>query len=173
MTKKPAPPTTRPTFGKTVPAGEATELTGESAWVQFEDLAARQDASFAATQRADSTQRGSTTIPGALLQRKLKAVVPPSRATLDDAMVEARRHNRVCPKPLYWYQLYDLLPAKTETEPAPPLDGRDWQTSSALNKRMVFRDHLEWAANHGALAEAMRFMAGLREDEWLHMDDIA
>jgi hypothetical protein len=95
-----APPTTIP---------EAVELNGDSAWNQFQDLAARQDAGYAATE--------PSALAGAL---KTGATAP---ATLDQVLLEARRLNRVCPKPMQWVRFYALLPDRRPGMPPPPCRG--------------------------------------------------
>ncbi|MBC7378280.1 MAG: hypothetical protein H7346_12730 [Burkholderiaceae bacterium] len=138
---------------------EAVELNGDSAWNQFQDLAARQDAGYAATE------------PSALAGA-LKAATPgPAPATLDEVLLEARRLNRVCPKPMQWVRFYALLPDRRPGMPPPPLQGRSWEQTSSLGKRMVLRDQIEWAAARGGLDKAMAHLRSLREEDWLHMDE--
>ncbi|HKB53356.1 MAG TPA: hypothetical protein VKD22_05095 [Ramlibacter sp.] len=100
---------------------------------------------------------------------------PPTRApkalTLQDAMVEARRNNRVCPKPARWTELYELLPNRTATQPTPPLLGAAWNATPSLSKRMCLREHLAWAEAKGALPTVLAFLKQLPEQEWLHMGD--
>jgi len=38
-------------------------------------------------------------------------------------------------------------------------------------KKLRLREHLEWAAAHGALAAIDTYLRGLREDQWHHIDD--
>jgi hypothetical protein len=99
----------------------------------------------------------------------------PARTTLEQALVEARRFNRVCPRPEYWQRLYDMLPNKVTTgrhpHPAPPIHDTAWRATPALPKRLCLRDHLEWAENQGVLDEVMVFLKGLREEDWHHMGD--
>jgi hypothetical protein len=98
-----------------------------------------------------------------------------SRAKLEQALAEARRFNRVCPQPVHWQRLYDMLPNKVTTgrhpHPPPPIGGSAWQATPALPKRLCLRDHLEWADSQGVLDEVMVFLKSLREDDWHHMGD--
>ena len=38
-------------------------------------------------------------------------------------------------------------------------------------KMLRMAEHIEWAAEHGALEKAAAFLRGLREDEWFHSGD--
>jgi hypothetical protein len=168
---KPKPPQVRPDASKPVqpvrnlfaPSGlmpEAIELDSDSAWQQFQALASRGDAGFAATEPA-------TLVNGA----KPASAPPPAAATLDQVMVEARRLNRVCPKPLQWVRLYALLPDCQPGSPSPPLHGRTLNETSSLGKRMVLREQIEWAAARGGLDTVMAYLSGLSEQDWHHMDE--
>ena len=86
-------------------------------------------------------------------------------------MVEARKNNRVCPKPEKWQQLYEMLPERKHSEPAPPLLGAAWNNTSSIPKRMCFREHIEWAASHDCLQQIHSFMQSLPESDWHHMGD--
>ena len=35
----------------------------------------------------------------------------------------------------------------------------------------MMAEHIEWAAEHGALESVATFLRGLREDEWFHSGD--
>ena len=72
--------------------------------------------------------------------------------TVHDAMVEARRNNRVCPSPARWQQVYEMLPNKQGNRPTPPLVGPSWLATPSLSKRMCLREHLDWAEANGGLA---------------------
>jgi hypothetical protein len=165
MTKPPSP-TSRPGQRKgfadsTLPL--AHESDSDTAWDQFHDLEARQNARFADTQPGDSS-----TLPPAALAR-LKAPPRNIGVTMDEVLVEARRNNRVCPQPVFWYQLYDLLP-DAPRRPAPPPEGQTWRTSSSLARRMMLRDHLEFAERSGVLDAVMAMLRKLREEDWVHME---
>lgn len=160
---KPAPPSgNRPggLFGDTnLP--QAHELDTDSAWQVFRNLEDRQNAHFAETQPADKS---------ILLDALSRRPAPrPQGASIDDVLVEARRNNRVCPQPVFWFQLYDLLP-EGPRRPAPPPDGPAWRSASSLAKRMALRDQLEYADRAGALPAVLTFLRTLREEDWLHME---
>lgn len=171
----------RPSFGNTVPAGETHEFgdeTGWAAWHEAVDKANRQyhhttpmtapapadggDPRYAKTVAAPlSTERGSLPVPGAALRA-------------DVVMVEARRNNRMCPRQQRWAELVRLFgqwsPAAKDLPP-PPFAGDAWLRTSALTKRIAFRDHVEWAEQHGCLPQLLAFLQGLQEQDWQHMGD--
>jgi hypothetical protein len=157
----PGRPPAKPIFADTnLPT--AKELTSDSAWQQFHHLEARQNAGFADTQPADKS----------LLLEALKhqrRPAGPQGLSVDDVLVEARRNNRVCPQPVFWFQLYDLLP-EGPRRPAPPPDGPVWRSSSSLAKRMALRDQLEYADRVGVLPAVNTFLRKMREQDWLHME---
>lgn len=98
-----------------------------------------------------------------------------SPASEEDVLAIATKDGRVCPLPQAWSRLYDLLPGKRRVgggwEPALPLILAAWQDSTAMAKCIRFREHIEWAASHGALDPMHQFLATLPEDQWLHRDD--
>ena len=98
-----------------------------------------------------------------------------SPASEEDVLAIATKDGRVCPLPQAWSRLYDLLPGKRRVgggwEPALPLILAAWQDSTAMAKCIRFREHIEWAASHGALDPMHQFLATLPEDQWLHRAD--
>lgn len=162
MNEPKPPPPKRPNLFSDSHLPQADESNSDTVWEQFRALEATHNARFADTQPADKS----------LLMDAL-ARKPAPRAggmSIDDVLVEARRNNRVCPQPVFWFQLYDLLP-ESPRRPVPPPDGPAWRAASSLAKRMALRDHLEYANAAGVLPAVMSFMRGLREENWLHMAD--
>jgi hypothetical protein len=149
-------------FAPSTTLPEAVELDGDSAWNQFRDLSARQDAGYAATEPTELA--GATRIAAT-------ASPDPVPATLDQVLLEARRLNRVCPKPMQWVRFYALLPDRRPGMPPPPMHGRSWDESSSLAKRMVLRDQIEWAAACGGLDKVMAHLRSLQEEDWHHMGE--
>ena len=93
-------------------------------------------------------------------------------ATLEDAVSEATKNNRVCPMPTHWHNLYKLLPDRrrrgTGWEPAVPLILAAWHETPALFKALRLKEHLEWAASHDALDQVCSYMMTLSESDWHH-----
>lgn len=172
-----------------VPAPEAQELDSEAAWEEFERLYTQevQDSVRPTPAAAPATSPQAETQPGGFQPTQpmfapgspAPVADPPALAplplTAQDVMVEARRFNRVCPKPQAWQRLYELIPGKIvhgpSHQPSPPLLGDAWHATSAMPKRMCLRDQIEWAEHHGALEAVMQFIKSLPEDEWHHVDD--
>ena len=46
-----------------------------------------------------------------------------------------------------------------------------WASVSPLQKRLHFREHIEWAARHRRLKPVALFMGRLAEADWLHMGE--
>ena len=83
-----------------------------------------------------------------------------------------REHNRVCPLQQNWNALFEMLPNRRRTavgwEPALPLILQDWDTTPPALKTLRLAEHIEWAAEHGALDAVAAYLRGLAEDQWLH-----
>lgn len=98
-----------------------------------------------------------------------------SPASKGDVLAIATRDGRGCPMLRASSRLYDLLTGKRWVgggwEPALPPSLAAWQDSTAMAKCIRFREHIEWAASHGALDPVHQFLATLPEDQWLHLDD--
>lgn len=174
------------THGDAIPAPEAIEKSGESAWALFSEISRQHDARFADTASASAPMKLSATeAPGWAQTRPMTGhgqVAAPARGrdalplfTLDAAMLVARRNNRVCPRPESWVKLSELLPARKTlrgTQPPPaPLTGPAWQVTPPLTKRLCFREQIEWAERQGVLESVMAFMQALPEEDWLHMGE--
>jgi hypothetical protein len=163
--------------GDPIPTPDADERNTDSIWDLWQKTHKAQEAGFAETAPAAVTPAGGDTAFAATQPVGLsRAPVPaPTRApkalSLQDAMVEARRNNRVCPKPPRWQQLYDMLPERTPTRPTPPLLGVSWNATPSLSKRMCLREHLAWAETKGALPAVVEFLRQLPEEDWHHMGE--
>jgi hypothetical protein len=157
----------------------------ETAWALFQELSAPPDTTFAVTQPVSlpmplplpkSDPRYASTVPSALTKPTPQLAQPSARSrqvSVSEVMNEARRNNRVCPQPLAWQKLYEMLPGKVQDErgwqPAPPLTGSAWSRTPSLAKRMCLRDHIEWAGHQGCLDEVFAFLKGLPDTDWHHL----
>jgi hypothetical protein len=153
-----------------VPAGgpgheiEVLEKDTDTSWAMFEALRQQQERGF------------ETTLPAsaALLPAAAKAVtVPPAPAVpgVEDVMLEARRNNRVCPKPLIWQRLFEFLPNKPADLPKVPGTRAEWDALPPLHKRSRLREHIEWAAAAGVLPKVHAALQALPEERWHHIGD--
>jgi hypothetical protein len=93
---------------------------------------------------------------------------------LDKLLGYCGENDRVCPMPLSWHQVWDMLPGKKRGsgwEPPPPLILAAWWETSDQAKRERFELHLRWAAEHGALDKVAQFLRSFPEIEWHHSGD--
>ena len=56
-------------------------------------------------------------------------------------------------------------------EPPLPLILAAWHDTPAMSKMLRLTEHIEWAAQHGALDSVARFLHELREEDWFHIGD--
>ena len=169
-------------LGDKIPAADAVERDGESVWALWSEVNQQHEQRFAETAPASSLQQTSEDQGWAKTQ-PASAVHAPRRArvaeapvfTLDAAMLVARRNNRVCPRPERWQELHGLLPARKTTrgsqQPPVPPTGPAWSKTAPLTKRLMFREHIEWAEAQGVLENVMSFMQKMPETDWLHMGE--
>lgn len=136
---------------------------GESTWELWHEESRRMDLAFAPTQP-------SMAAPLSASSRAPEAQPSPARLTADALMVVARRNNRVCPQPALWIRLHEILGGARRSDlPPPPVDPWLWSKLSDLQKRLFFREQLEWAERHDKLGIVDSFMQGMDESDWLHM----
>lgn len=83
-----------------------------------------------------------------------------------------REHHRICPMPKSWNALFEMLPNRKRTalgwEPPLPLILEAWERTPGALKTLRLAEHIEWAAEHGALEAVAAFLKALPEEEWLH-----
>jgi hypothetical protein len=86
-----------------------------------------------------------------------------------------RAQERVCPMPLRWQELWEMLPGRPRRgpggEPPPPLIRGEWWSTPSFAKMDRLAEHIGYAAAHGLLAEVDRFLRALPEAEWAHLRD--
>ena len=168
--------------GDALPSPVAIEMTSESAWDMWKEAHAAHEAKFADTAPMPASALPTDPRYAATEPAGLRAEVGPGHGegprgsklkapTVDDAMLEARKNNRVCPIPARWQELYQMLLDRKNNRPTPPLVGASWQATPSISKRMCLREHLEWAEAKGSLDPVLAFMKQLPEGEWHHMGD--
>ena len=94
----------------------------------------------------------------------------PSSAQLQSLLAYVESKG-VCPIPYRWQELWDQLPGGHRgwfgrQQSAPRLMLANWWDTPPAAKRTRLRQQLEWAAEHGGLDQADRFLRGLRDEEW-------
>ena len=95
--------------------------------------------------------------------------------TVESLVAYCREDNRVCPLPSPWNGLWEMLPNRKRVgagwQPAPPLILAAWYDTPAMLKMLRLTEHIEWAAQHGALDSVARFLRELNEEDWFHIGD--
>lgn len=171
-----------------IPAGEAVEGDGESAWALWNEVSKQHEHRFAPTAPM-TVPPGNAPPTVAPHERPWAATQPADRApllpaqkrekqpvfTLESAMLVARKNNRVCPRPERWTEFSAMLPPRKtlrgQQQPPAAATGAAWAVTPSLTKRLCFREQIEWAESAGILETVMAFMQSMREDEWLHMGE--
>lgn len=95
---------------------------------------------------------------------------------LDDIVSYSRANSRVCPQPMSWNHLYEMLPTKTQKAsggwmPPLPLILAAWHEASDHDKAARLHEHLVWAEKFGVLEKVGRYLRGLQEEQWFHGND--
>jgi hypothetical protein len=94
---------------------------------------------------------------------------------LDALLAYCEENGRICPQPHVWDEFYQMLPEKRRSgggmEPSAPLILAAWWEAPLLVKMLRLREHIHWAADHGAIDEADAFLRSLCEDHWFHGKD--
>ncbi|NML46415.1 hypothetical protein HHL11_21900 [Ramlibacter sp. G-1-2-2] len=188
MASAPKTPRPKPEFdlhaalGEKLPAPEVIEHSSDSVWALWSEVNKQHENRFADTAPASTLHRSSEDPGWAQTQPMTVPVTLKKRAaeaqplfTLDAAMLVARKNNRVCPRQERWQEMHALLPARKtvrgeQPPPTPPV-GPAWAITAPLTKRLLFREHVEWAESQGVLENVMRFMQQMPETDWLHMGE--
>ena len=78
--------------------------------------------------------------------------------------------GRICPKPDRWNSLWEMLPGRQPVgagwSPPPPLILAGWWYSSDADKQLRLREHIDYAAAHGALESVDHYLRDLGADQW-------
>jgi hypothetical protein len=135
---------------------EVLEKDTDTTWALFQALHHQHERGFEKTEPASLS----------LTQRVVAATL-----TVDDVLLEARRNNRICPKPLVWQRLFDWLPNKGAQLPQVPATRAEWEQMPALEKSRRLREHIEWAAMQGVLQKVHDGLKALPEERWHHAAD--
>ncbi len=77
--------------------------------------------------------------------------------------------------PQRWNELWESLPNREQVgvgwRPSPPLILAAWHDTPAMLKMIRLAEHIQWAAEHGALEPVARFLRELPEEDWHHSHD--
>ena len=137
---------------------EVLEKNTETSWALFQSLLDQQERGFSETAPA-----GPETVAA--------PAKPAGEVTLEEALAEVRKNNRVCPLPSIWKKLYDALPNKVPELAVAPVTAQEWKQTPSLEKRTRMRQHIEWAATQGVLKQVHKALHALPENKWHHMGE--
>jgi hypothetical protein len=95
--------------------------------------------------------------------------------TLENLIAYCHENNRVCPLPPLWNTLWKMLPDRSQVgsgwRPPLPLILAAWHDSPPMLKVLRLKEHVEWAAQYGALEMVGQFLRSLREEDWFHLGE--
>ena len=86
-----------------------------------------------------------------------------------------KAENRVIPKD--WNKLYSMLAEKKQKPsggwvPPLPLILAAWHCTSPLEKHLRFKEHIQWACDHGQSEEVGGYLRALSEDDWVYFGEL-
>ena len=79
-------------------------------------------------------------------------------------------NNRVCPMPMKWNDLFNLLKGHEKLDLPLILNG--WEMSSPLEKNLRFKEHIQSAQDTEQIEEIGEYIRLLKEDDWAHYGEI-
>jgi len=79
--------------------------------------------------------------------------------------------------PCDWKKLYEMLAAKKQKpsggwEPPLPLILAAWHETMPIEKHLRFKEHIQWASDHGQLEEIGKYLRSLGEEDWYHFGEL-
>lgn len=148
-----------------IPVPEAHE-GGDSLWATWHEESQRVDLAFADTQPSEPIS-----LAGEAVDRRPRQHLD-GRWTTEGVLALARRNNRVCPRPPLWSTLHVLIEGDhyADLQP-PPVQPWLWTKLSNLQRRLQFREYIEWADRHGQLEAMGKYLQSLAEADWVHMGE--
>jgi hypothetical protein len=94
---------------------------------------------------------------------------------LQALLIFCKSNGRVCPQPLRWKELWEMLPDKKrkgrDWNPSLPLILAAWWETTHTEKRNRLQEHLIYAEEKGILDKVAAFLHCLSEDQWFHEID--
>ena len=100
----------------------------------------------------------------------------PKKETLESLSEYCVSHGRVCPMPMKWNDLYQMLNDTKQVgagyEPSIPLILGAWGNTSDEDKIHRLKIHIKWASDHNQLDEIGGYLRALSEEDWAHSGEI-
>lgn len=95
--------------------------------------------------------------------------------TLESLWNYCTKNGRVIPRD--WQKLYEMLAHKRQKpsggwEPSLPLILAAWDVTMPIEKQLRFKEHVEWARDHGQLEQISSYLRTLHENEWYHFGEL-
>ena len=86
-------------------------------------------------------------------------------------------NNRLCPLPKKWMDLYEMLKNKKQIsgydwEPSLPPVLTAWYDSVPIVKYLIFKEHIQWAADNNQIDEVEKYLRSLLEGDWVHYGEV-
>jgi hypothetical protein len=93
------------------------------------------------------------------------------RDTAETLIAYCRENGRVCPQPILWHELFQMLPNARRTPYGwnlnVPLILGAWGEDDRLKQERL-AEHIRWAEENNFIDEISRFLRCLREEDWFH-----
>lgn len=74
--------------------------------------------------------------------------------------------SRICPKPLYWSEIYALIVEGGADDLPSPLSQGDWIDAPHFYKIGRLFEQLNWAAENGTLPNVDKYLRSLSDEQW-------
>lgn len=85
------------------------------------------------------------------------------------------KQNRICPQPKLWDELWKMLLNKKQVgagwQPSVPLILNGWSFSTDEEKKVRFKNHIDWAVKEQQIDPILNFLNNLTESDWHHYND--
>jgi hypothetical protein len=107
-----------------------------------------------------------------IFSEEAAALITAQNEKLSALLSYVQEDGRICPLPMYWNQLWEMLPDKKSVgsgfSPPVPLILGAWHFASHLEKMLCLRGHIEYAAEKGALDRVNRYLRNLKHNQWYY-----
>ena len=94
---------------------------------------------------------------------------------LSDLVEYCKSNNRVCPQPMLWNQLWELLPDRKRVglgwQPPLPLILAAWWETTDQDKQQRLLEHIHWAYDHGVFETINQHLRSLSENQWHYLNE--
>lgn len=87
-----------------------------------------------------------------------------------------QENNRVCPQPIEWNELWELLLKKSQKsyrkQPLRPLILGAWWNTSDEDKCERLITHINYASENDVLKDVDRYLRSLNKDQWIYEGEV-